>query len=100
VSTSPQKKGPAQPFRMPIDDVFSITGRGTLVTGRIQQGAVKAGDPVDIVEAGAKRRSSVVLAVEISRKLVDRARAGDTVGVLLRGVNREEVARGQVLQAP
>ena len=100
MSTSPPRKRPARSFRMPIDNVRSITGRGTLLTGRIQQGIVKTGDPVEIVGADAKPRSSVVLAVEMSGKLVGRAQAGDTVGVLLRGVNRDQVSSGQVLQAP
>jgi elongation factor Tu len=100
VSTRPQQKGPAQAFRMPIDDVRAITGRGTLVTGTVQQGAVKSGDAVEIVGAKAKPISSVVLAVEISGKLVGRAGAGNAVGVLLRGVNPDEIMSGEVLQAP
>jgi elongation factor Tu len=85
---------------MPIDDVRSMTGRGTLATGTIQQGAVKAGDPVEIIGPDVKPRSSVVLALELAGKVVGHARAGDTVGVLLRGVDPEEIASGQVLQAP
>lgn len=100
MSARTHQEGPAQPFWMLIDDVVSIAGRGTLVTGRIQQGVVRAGDSVEVVGAGAKPRSSVVLAVEILRKRVEQAQAGDAAGVLLRGIKREELARGQVLRAP
>jgi elongation factor Tu len=100
MNTAPPTKGRAQPFRMPIDDARSITGRGTLVTGKIEQGVVKRDDPVKIAGAGAKPRSSVVTLVEMSGKAVDHAKAGDTVGVLLSGIRREDVASGQVLQAP
>jgi len=101
MSTDPQAKAPARSFRMPIDDVRVITGRGTLVTGRIEQGAVKEGDPVTITGAGAKPTSGAVTRLMlISGKAVDEAKAGDTVSVLLRGVRAEDAGRGRVLQAP
>jgi elongation factor Tu len=99
MSQGPEKKPPVQSFQMPIDGVGVITGRGTFVTGKIRQGAVKIGDPVRIAGPGGKPTSSVVTALEKSGKAVGAAQAGDTVGVLLRGVNSEHVARGQVLQA-
>ena len=88
-----------QPFIMPIEDVFSITGRGTVVTGRIEGGIVKVGDTVEIV--GIKdTTSTTVTGVEMFRKLLDEGQAGDNVGVLLRGTKQDEVERGQVLAAP
>ena len=88
-----------KPFLMPVEDVFSITGRGTVATGRVERGTVKVGDPVEIV--GIKdTRSVVVTGVEMFRKLLDLAEAGDNIGLLLRGVNRDEVVRGQVLAKP
>ncbi len=88
-----------KPFLMPIEDVFSITGRGTVVTGRIEQGIVKTSDTIEIV--GIKDTSSTVCTgVEMFRKILDEGRAGDNVGVLLRGTDKEEVQRGQVLAAP
>jgi len=93
-------KGPGERFQMPIDDVSVIAGRGTLVQGRIQHGAIKTGDTVKIAGAGATQGSTVVLAIEMSGKRVDRANAGDSVGVLLRAVGREDVTRGQVLRSP
>jgi elongation factor Tu len=88
-----------RPFLMPIEDVFSITGRGTVVTGRIEQGVVKVGDEVEIV--GIKPTSkTVVTGVEMFRKLLDEGQAGDNVGCLLRGVGKEDVERGQVLAKP
>ncbi len=88
-----------KPFMMPIEDVFTITGRGTVATGRVDRGMVKLQDPVEIV--GIKpTRSSVVTGVEMFRKLLDFAQAGDNIGVLLRGVDREEIQRGQVLAKP
>ena len=88
-----------QPFLMPIEDVFSISGRGTVVTGRIERGIVKVGDPVEIV--GIRDTSTtVVTGVEMFRKLLDSGEAGDNVGCLLRGVDRTSVERGQVLAAP
>ncbi|MDE2716171.1 MAG: elongation factor Tu [Dehalococcoidia bacterium] len=88
-----------QPFLMPVEDVFSIKGRGTVVTGRVEQGIVKVGDTVDVV--GIKETSqTVVTGVEMFHKMLDEAEPGDAVGLLLRGVDRDEVERGQVLAAP
>ena len=89
----------AKPFLMPIEDVFTITGRGTVVTGRVERGSVKVGDQVEII--GIKEtQTSVVTGVEMFRKLLDYAEAGDNIGVLLRGINRDQVQRGQVLAKP
>jgi elongation factor Tu len=85
-----------KPFLMSIEDVFSITGRGTVVTGRVDRGVVKVGDEVEIVGLGETRKT-VVTGVEMFRKLLDQAQAGDNVGALLRGVRKEDVERGQVL---
>ncbi len=88
-----------KPFLMPIEDVFTITGRGTVVTGRVERGSVKVGDSVEII--GIKEtQTSVVTGVEMFRKLLDYAEAGDNIGVLLRGINRDQVQRGQVLAKP
>ena len=88
-----------KPFLMSIEDVFTITGRGTVVTGRVERGSVKVGDPVEII--GIKEtQTSVVTGVEMFRKLLDYAEAGDNIGVLLRGINRDQVQRGQVLAKP
>ena len=88
-----------KPFLMPVEDVFSITGRGTVATGRVERGQVKVGDTVEIV--GIKpTRSCVVTGVEMFRKLLDYAEAGDNIGTLLRGINRDEIVRGQVLAKP
>lgn len=88
-----------KPFLMPIEDVFTITGRGTVATGRVERGTIKVGDPVEIV--GIKETmSTVVTGVEMFRKLLDQAQAGDNIGTLLRGVTRENVQRGQVLAKP
>jgi elongation factor Tu len=88
-----------KPFLMSIEDVFSITGRGTVVTGRIEQGVVKVGDEVEIVGL-RPTRSTTCTGVEMFRKLLDRGEAGDNVGVLLRGIDKDDVQRGQVLAAP
>jgi elongation factor Tu len=88
-----------KPFLMPIEDVFSISGRGTVVTGRVERGIVKVGEEVEIVGLGATRKT-VATGVEMFRKLLDEGRAGDNVGVLLRGIGKEEVERGQVLAKP
>jgi elongation factor Tu len=88
-----------QPFLMPIEDVFGIKGRGTVVTGRIERGLVKVGDTVEIVGIEATR-TTVVTGVEMFKKLLDQGEAGDNVGCLLRGVERTEVQRGQVLAKP
>ena len=88
-----------KPFMMPVEDVFSISGRGTVATGRVERGVIKTGEPVEIV--GMKETtSSVVTGVEMFRKLLDEGRAGDNIGVLLRGIKREEIERGQVLAKP
>ncbi len=88
-----------RPFLMPIEDVFSISGRGTVVTGRIERGIVKVGDEVEIVGLRATQKTTVT-GVEMFRKLLDQGEAGDNIGALLRGTKREEVERGQVLAAP
>jgi elongation factor Tu len=88
-----------KPFLMPIEDVFSISGRGTVVTGRVERGIVKVGEEVEIVGFGETRKT-VATGVEMFRKLLDEGRAGDNVGVLLRGIGKEEVERGQVLAKP
>jgi elongation factor Tu len=88
-----------RPFLMPVEDVFSITGRGTVATGRIERGIVKKGEEVELVGMGADRKT-VVTGVEMFRKLLDEGRAGDNAGLLLRGVGKEEIERGQVLAAP
>jgi elongation factor Tu len=88
-----------KPFLMPIEDVFSITGRGTVGTGRIERGRVKVGDEMEMVGLGAKRKT-VVTGVEMFRKLLDSGEAGDNVGLLLRGVDKEELKRGMVISAP
>jgi elongation factor Tu len=88
-----------KPFLMPIEDVFSISGRGTVVTGRVERGIVKVGEEVEIVGLGETRKT-VATGVEMFRKLLDEGRAGDNIGVLLRGVGKDEVERGQVLAKP
>jgi elongation factor Tu len=96
----PQPNRPKdQPFLLPIEDVFSISGRGTVVTGRVERGVIKVGDEVEIV--GIKEtQKTVVTGIEMFRKLLDQGEAGDNLGCLLRGTKREEVERGQVLAAP
>ncbi len=89
-----------RPFLMPVEDVFSITGRGTVATGRIEQGVVHTGDNVEIVGIQDQTRNTVVTGVEMFRKILDEGQAGDNVGCLLRGVGREEIERGQVLCKP
>jgi len=88
------------PFLMPVEDVFSITGRGTVATGRIERGIVHVGDTIEIVGMKPQTESTVVTGVEMFRKLLDEGRAGDNVGCLLRGVKREDIERGQVLAQP
>ena len=88
-----------KPFLMPVEDVFSITGRGTVATGAIARGTVKVGDPVEII-GFEETKTSTVTGVEMFRKLMDQAEAGDNIGALLRGVAREEISRGQVLAKP
>ena len=89
-----------KPFLMPVEDVFTITGRGTVATGRVERGEVKVGDTVEIVGMMENPRSTVVTGVEMFRKLLDQAMAGDNIGALLRGIERKEVERGQVLAKP
>jgi elongation factor Tu len=89
-----------RPFLMPVEDVFSITGRGTVATGRIEQGIVKTGETVEIVGIQDQTKSTVVTGVEMFRKILDEGQAGDNVGCLLRGVGREDIERGQVLCKP
>ncbi len=89
-----------KPFLMPVEDVFSITGRGTVATGRVERGVVKVSDQVEIVGLSDEKRTTVVTGVEMFRKLLDQAEAGDNIGVLLRGIQRNEIERGQVLAKP
>ncbi|MBC5826923.1 MAG: elongation factor Tu [Candidatus Eremiobacteraeota bacterium] len=89
-----------KPFLMPVEDVFSITGRGTVGTGRIERGRVKVGDEIEIVGLQEKARKSIVTGIEMFRKLLDEGIAGDNVGVLLRGIERDDIERGQVLAKP
>ncbi len=97
----PQPERPLEKdFLMPVEDVFSITGRGTVATGRIEQGIVKTGDTVEIVGIHEKTDSTVITGVEMFRKILDEGQAGDNVGCLLRGTKREEIERGQVLCKP
>ncbi len=97
----PQPERPLdRPFLMPVEDVFSITGRGTVATGRIEQGVVHTSDTVEIVGIQNETKSTVVTGVEMFRKILDEGQAGDNVGCLLRGVGREEIERGQVLCKP
>ncbi|WP_274365226.1 elongation factor Tu [Paenibacillus thermotolerans] len=86
-----------KPFLMPVEDVFTITGRGTVATGRVERGAVKVGDEVEIIGLAEETRKTVVTGVEMFRKLLDSAQAGDNIGALLRGVDRKDIERGQVL---
>ena len=87
-------------FLMPIEDVFSITGRGTVATGRIESGVIKVGDPVDIIGMGAEKLKSVVTGVEMFRKILDEGEAGDNAGLLLRGIDKDEIRRGMVIAKP
>ena len=89
-----------KPFLMPVEDVFTITGRGTVATGRVERGILKVQDEVEIVGLSEESRKVVVTGVEMFRKLLDQAQAGDNIGALLRGVNREDIERGQVLAKP
>ncbi|MCW1927985.1 elongation factor Tu [Bhargavaea beijingensis] len=89
-----------KPFMMPVEDVFSITGRGTVATGRVERGQVKVGDTVEIIGLAEEAKSTTVTGVEMFRKLLDYAEAGDNIGALLRGVAREDIQRGQVLAKP
>ena len=87
-------------FLMPVEDVFSITGRGTVATGRVERGTVKVSDEVEIIGLTTERKKTVITGVEMFRKLLDQAQAGDNVGLLLRGIQRNEIERGQVLAKP
>ena len=89
-----------KPFLMPVEDVFSITGRGTVGTGRIETGVIHTGDPVDIIGMGAEKLKSTVTGVEMFRKILDQGEAGDNVGLLLRGIDKDEIRRGMVIAAP
>ena len=89
-----------KPFLMPVEDVFSITGRGTVATGRIETGVINSGDPVDIIGMGAEKLKSVVTGVEMFRKILDRGEAGDNTGLLLRGIDKNEIRRGMVIAKP
>ncbi|HRZ42731.1 MAG TPA: elongation factor Tu [Bacteroidales bacterium] len=86
-----------KPFLMPVEDVFSITGRGTVATGRIETGIIETGNQVDIIGMGAEKLKSVVTGVEMFRKILDRGEAGDNVGLLLRGIDKDEIRRGMVI---
>ncbi len=96
---TPERKADL-PFLMPIEDIFSITGRGTVATGRVERGQLKVNDTVEIVGLTDEKRQVVVTGIEMFRKLLDYAEAGDNIGALLRGVQRTEIQRGQVLSAP
>ena len=89
-----------KPFLMPVEDVFTITGRGTVATGRVERGQIKIGDEVEVVGLSQEKKKTVVTGVEMFRKTLDVAEAGDNIGVLLRGIEREEIERGQVLAKP
>jgi elongation factor Tu len=89
-----------QPFLMPVEDVFSITGRGTVATGRIERGIINSGESVQIIGMGAENLSSTVTGVEMFRKILDRGEAGDNVGLLLRGIDKEQIRRGMVICKP
>ncbi|MCX6251065.1 MAG: elongation factor Tu [Bacteroidetes bacterium] len=89
-----------KPFLMPVEDVFSITGRGTVATGRVETGVINSGDPVEIIGMGAEKLKSVVTGVEMFRKILDRGEAGDNTGLLLRGIDKDEIRRGMVVAKP
>ena len=94
------KRDVDKPFLMPVEDVFSITGRGTVATGRIEQGIIRTSDPVDIIGMGAEKLKSVVTGVEMFRKILDQGQAGDNAGILLRGIDKNSIRRGMVIAAP
>ena len=89
-----------KPFLMPVEDVFSITGRGTVATGRVERGVLKMSDTVEIVGLAEKSKTTVVTGIEMFRKLLDEAETGDNIGALLRGIQRTDIERGQVLAKP
>ena len=90
----------AKPFLMPVEDVFTITGRGTVATGRIETGVANTGDPVEIIGMGADKLTSTITGVEMFRKILDRGEAGDNVGLLLRGIDKADIKRGMVICKP
>jgi elongation factor Tu len=90
----------AKPFLMPVEDVFTITGRGTVATGRIETGVANTGDPVEIIGMGAEKLTSTITGVEMFRKILDRGEAGDNVGLLLRGIDKSDIKRGMVIIKP
>ncbi|HBM81098.1 MAG: elongation factor Tu [Clostridiales bacterium] len=94
------KRETDKPFLMPVEDVFTITGRGTVATGRVERGTLKVGDEVEVVGLKSEKLKSVVTGVEMFRKTLDQAQAGDNIGALLRGIDREQIERGQVLAKP
>ncbi|MFA6884161.1 MAG: elongation factor Tu, partial [Paludibacteraceae bacterium] len=94
------KRDVDKPFLMPVEDVFSITGRGTVATGRIETGIIKVGDEIEIIGLGAEKMKSTVTGVEMFRKLLDEGEAGDNVGLLLRGIDKAQIKRGMVLCKP
>ena len=89
-----------KPFLMPIEDVFSITGRGTVATGRIETGVAKTGDPVEIIGMGAEKLNSTITGIEMFRQILDRGEAGDNAGILLRGIEKSQISRGMVITKP
>jgi elongation factor Tu len=89
-----------KPFLLPVEDVFSITGRGTVATGKIERGVINSGDPVEIVGLGAEKMTSTVTGVEMFRKILDRGEAGENVGLLLRGIEKTDIKRGMVIVKP
>ncbi|WP_308990828.1 elongation factor Tu [Mariniflexile litorale] len=89
-----------KPFLMPIEDVFSITGRGTVATGRIETGIAKTGDPVEIIGMGAEKLNSTITGIEMFRQILDRGEAGDNAGILLRGIEKSQISRGMVIVKP
>jgi elongation factor Tu len=89
-----------KPFLMPVEDVFTITGRGTVATGRIETGVANTGDPVEIIGMGAEKLTSTITGVEMFRKILDRGEAGDNVGLLLRGIEKTDIRRGMVICKP
>ncbi|MCK5813920.1 MAG: elongation factor Tu, partial [Cocleimonas sp.] len=93
------KRDQDKPFLMPVEDIFSITGRGTVATGRIETGIINTGDPVDIIGMGAEKLTSVITGVEMFRKILDRGEAGDNAGLLLRGIDKKDITRGMVICA-
>ena len=96
---TPERKADL-PFLMPVEDVFTITGRGTVATGRVERGQLKTGEEVEIIGLTEERKKTVVTGIEMFRKILDYAEAGDNIGALLRGIQRTEIERGQVLCKP